>query len=531
MPLPQKHVNLKLKQLIPNILAILCFIPFAYIAVQSIFQTSVIDPEKYSAEHILFPADDWIVNLVMLFIFYVAVYHLNKAYSFFAKVNMKVMYGGMVVYVLAIGLYWVFSVWQIPGADSANIFETATEVIAGDYSSFYNGSAFYNASFFGGISYYNFCPYQLGFVFICEIVYRLFGTDSAMPVQVLNVICVALTYCGVARISRLMFKRKSIEFFTIMLLACFLQPMLFSSFPYGNIVGMACAVWASYFLIKYLQTSHYKHLIPCTVLLAVAILAKYNNLIYMVAFVIILLLHTISIRNYKSLIFAIVMLFVSVTITDVIVMSYEARAGVTLAKGQPQMSYLAMGLNKSSMAPGWYSSKYKNFYRDNNCDTELTISLVKEDMAQNIEALTSDKAYAREFFSQKILSQWNEPTFQSIWVSKTKHHVKEPTEFAKNIYDGTAGRLYDAYCNQYIQSLYLLFSAGLLTLILKRKMNLETVLLPLILLGGFGYHLLFEAKAQYALTYIVLLTPTAAYAVQTLLCDTCGKVKAFFDEK
>ena len=45
----------------------------------------------------------------------------------------------------------------------------------------------------------------------------------------------------------------------------------------------------------------------------------------------------------------------------------------------------------------------------------------------------------------------------------------------------------------------------------------ETILLPLILLGGFGYHLLFEAKSQYALTYLPLLLPIAAYGLNTLL--------------
>ena len=52
---------------------------------------------------------------------------------------------------------------------------------------------------------------------------------------------------------------------------------------------------------------------------------------------------------------------------------------------------------------------------------------------------------------------------------------------------------------------------------LYRKTNIATVLLPLVLLGGFGYHLLFEAKSQYILTYIVLLLPYAAYALCTVL--------------
>ena len=30
-----------------------------------------------------------------------------------------------------------------------------------------------------------------------------------------------------------------------------------------------------------------------------------------------------------------------------------------------------------------------------------------------------------DFFSKKIISQWNEPTYESIWVSKVKSHTNE----------------------------------------------------------------------------------------------------------
>ena len=43
------------------------------------------------------------------------------------------------------------------------------------------------------------------------------------------------------------------------------------------------------------------------------------------------------------------------------------------------------------------------------------------------------------------------------------------------------------------------------------------MLLPLVLLGAFGYHLLFEGKSQYILTYIILMIPTAAWAAVTLI--------------
>ena len=49
-----------------------------------------------------------------------------------------------------------------------------------------------------------------------------------------------------------------------------------------------------------------------------------------------------------------------------------------------------------------------------------------------------------------------------------------------------------------------------------RKRDLLRALLPLILLGGLSYHLLFEAKSQYALPYFMLLLPLAGAGLTAL---------------
>lgn len=68
-----------------------------------------------------------------------------------------------------------------------------------------------------------------------------------------------------------------------------------------------------------------------------------------------------------------------------------------------------------------------------------------------------------------------------------------------------------------MMAVFILFTLGIYFMFLYKKTNISTVLLPLVLLGGFGYHLLFEGKSQYILTYIVLLLPYASYALCTIL--------------
>lgn len=128
---------------------------------------------------------------------------------------MKFMEAGLFAFSAIIGLVWIFSVQSIPAADSYNIYETASQTAQGNYASLHNGSDFYNKDFYSGFSYYNCYPFQLGFVLISEIVYRIFGTDSTMPLQVINVLCVAAAYLGIAKITKQIFGRNKIEFIVI----------------------------------------------------------------------------------------------------------------------------------------------------------------------------------------------------------------------------------------------------------------------------------------------------------------------------
>lgn len=512
--------------LIVNLVCLFLFLAFAYIAVMSIFQTSVFDPTAYGAEKIIFQTDNIALNIFMTVLFAVFVFKMKKHYDFFAKVNMRFLKIGLVVYALLLGFVWIFSVTSIPAADSYNVFETASQAANGNYSSL-SGSDFYNSAYYNGYSYYNFYPFQLGFVFISEIVYRIFGTQSYMPIQIINVICVAVTYLGIAKITKHLFKRRSVEFIAILLLAGCFQPILFSTFVYGNIIGMCCAVWASYFLIRYFQSSKYILLLPCGALLVLATMAKYNNMIYLIAFVVMLIVHTVKDKKWQSIAFALAICVAAVGVNNLIIISYENRAGVKLADGVSQVLYLDMGLNESSMAPGWYNGIALETYKQYQLNDEAANEAAWDDINTRINIFANNPGYAADFFGKKITSQWNEPTFESIWVSEVKSHSSEINAIGKGMYDGSLGQFFELYFNLFIQILYILFVIGIYCLFLKRKLNIETALLLLVLLGGFGYHLLFEGKSQYILTYIVLLIPTAAYGMNTVLEGNFTKIKEY----
>ena len=507
----------KLERIAVNLFSLLTFIAFGFVAIYSLFQTSVIDPDRYANEHILFNSDNLLISIPLTLLFFMAVMLCGRRYDFFAKADLRLLEVVLVLYVLIIGALWVTDVQCIPAADSANIFEAARGAVKGDYTQFRSNDVFYNHDFYNNNSYFMFYPFQLGFVFICELIFRIFGTSSAMPLEYINVVCVALAYLGIAKITMLLFRRRAVEFAAILLLAGCLQPILFTPFPYGNVMGMCCAVWACYFLIRYFRGAGPLVLIPSGALLVLSTLAKYNNMIYLVAFAVLILIHAIKEKKWQGLAFILAVCICAVGASKLIIMSYENRSGQKFTSGVSQTLYLDMGLQESYMAPGWWSSTAMQTFMSNDFDSAAANAQAKQDIGSRLDTMTSDLNYGIDFFTKKILSQWNEPSYESIWVSKVKGHYNgEPTGIVKSVYDGGMAGVLEVYFNIYMQALFLLFAGGVLVMMFSRSADLAAVLLPLVLLGGFGYHLLFEGKSQYILTYIILMIPTAAWAGITL---------------
>ena len=80
----------------------------------------------------------------------------------------------------------------------------------------------------------------------------------------------------------------------------------------------------------------------------------------------------------------------------------------------------------------------------------------------------------------------------------------------------------EAYMNVFQQVLYLLACVGLAGTIRRKPGSLQ-LLLPLYVLGGVLYHVLFEAKSQYAYIYMLLTLPSSALGLE-LLAQGVGRL-------
>lgn len=515
--------NLKKQNIFETIcsygVTILCFLFFGYVAVMSVLQTSEFDSSNFGGEVILFNYDDLVMNFFLLGAFFLLVFALSRYANVFKKVNELALIVGLSVYTITLGFIWIFMAQSVPAADSGTVTQTAMDVTNGNYSSFISS----DSSFYNNESYYKIYPFQLGFVFISEIVYRIFGTSFySMPMQAFNVIALTALYIAIVAISKRIFKSKSVTFITVFMLAGCIQGILFTTFVYGNIIGIACAMWACYFVIRFMQSEekrNYLNILPAALLMALSIMAKYNNMIWLAAVSIALLIYIIKNKKWLHFISIAFIILISVGSFNLVIMSYEKRSGVELGKGVDQLLYLDAGLNESAMAPGWYNDLAKSKYLNANCDNELADSWAKKDIKERLDKFKADSHYRNDFFSKKILSQWNEPSYESLWVSQVKGHyfgdVQEDT-ILFSVYNGKINKFLYDYFDFFQMITFILFSVGVAGLI-KKKCSAETIMILTGLVGGFIYHTLFEGKSQYVLTYFIVMLMFSSYGLYLIL--------------
>ena len=91
------------------------------------------------------------------------------------------------------------------------------------------------------------------------------------------------------------------------------------------------------------------------------------------------------------------------------------------------------------------------------------------------------------------------------------------SDFVISLGTGDASNAVHAYFNQIMQFVYVTMAFSFLALLFHKKERDEArMIIPLVLVGAAIYHALFEAKAQYAIIYIHMMLPYAAFGVAML---------------
>lgn len=479
---------------------------FMFVTVHAYITTYSMDIFNGCNEHFELMYDSLFVNLLLLFAFILLSALIAPVVRRFTPGECIIL---ILIWFVGMGFAWVMSARTLTGADSQIVFDAAVAASKNDFSKLSD-------------AYFKDYPFQLGFAFVIEMLYRILPNfEGPAAAQYLNVFCLAATMCGLVLITKLAFpEKKAYAYVTLLAILC-VQSIPFLTFVYGNIPALTCGVYAVLFFLLATRDgrlwSRIVFAVLAALMLGLGVMLKYNSLIFTAALAIVVILKFIRHPKIYLPIFLAAALSASVLMPAAVKKSYERRTGLEFGDGVPMTGWLAMGLSEAYNGPGWYNGTHTvSTYRKNNFDGEKTSEEAMATVRSRLEYFASSGAATRQFFTVKIMSQWNEPTYQCLWQNQVRA-VDGNRAIPASLFcePGSTGEiLLKTYMNVIQQIILFLFTAYVGFTFFRRGAACDLFPLFVIIVGGFLYHLLFEAKSQYVLTYFILMLPAAGAALE-----------------
>lgn len=452
-------------------------------------------------ESVIFYHDDALINIIMLAVFGILCFLILPKMK---KLSLKTELIFLSVWTLLSGIIWVNSSMVEPTFDSAYVTEYAKKFASGDYSGM-------------GDTYLQEYPFQLGYIFLTEILYRIVSANFGEPettifIQVMNVVLLTLIYNGIVLINHELFEDKRIRHMTVVLLAVCAQPVIFCSFTYGIIPAFAFAVWALYLEILYFKRNKIWIGIVSALCLGIAVMIKNNNYIVMIAMLIIAVIQLLRRKQLlKDAAYVILAGVMGMSLLPSVISHYEKKSGTELGDSLPYVSWIAMGMCEGFRAPGWYRGTYTTKkFEELNMNQEAMRAYSENLLHERLEYFKENPQYRKDFFYRKFTSQWNETSYQSIWNNTVRKQYKDKGKLSQWVCVDGVDKV-KAYMDFYTQ---LIFWGCLLAVIrCLKKGDFLRISMPLVVLGGMLYHLLAEAKSQYAISYFIMMIGISAYGL------------------
>lgn len=318
----------------------------------------------------------------------------------------------------------------------------------------------------------------------------------------------------------------------VMLLSfCFLPQFFYLFYAYGQVPGMAFLTIALYFAVRAIHKETGWCVVPMLLFIAAACVVRMNYAIGGIAMIIVYLLYALKRRKW---IYLAVILCVGLSIVlpkNLVNYYYEKVADTDLSQGMPFSLHIAMGLQENEepwRAAGWYNDFNDKTYLNSECDVGMAHRIAMKSIEDRLHTFLTNPGYAVDFFGEKIITTWCEPTFQSIW-SGPLISMNNTTEvpLLHDLYSGGAvfGILASAM-NALSVMIFGFSAAYILWKIFRDKSALNVLELfgIVFFMGGFLFHLAWETKSQYVYPYVILLIPVAGNGVHMVFSSLQKKI-------
>ena len=506
--------KVKFAEWIKRLVLILFVLIIGYLLLASIFSTCYIGGYRYitasqaeevNVEHTFFIRDNFIQHFVVFVIFSFLIFILrikgdrkasdNKIFeSRFFRDN----YLGAAACIAA-GIVSVAIVLQgqyYPKFDQRHVMDAAAALNSHDYSDFEVGG------------YLHVFPFQMGIVIYFQILSRLFGNLNYIAFEIVNAVWIVVAYYFFMKIADVLWNKEyRCKSGTAVLCLLFAPFLMYTTFLYGTVVGMAFSLLSFYMMLLYVSEAKTRYLLLCAVSMGLATVFKSNYAIYMIAEIIFIVLKILADKSSDRKKICGRLLLIGAILICFGIGRFGVNASIKNAnhgeevKGIPMMAWVVMGLQDGKGAPGWYNAYNNSVYERNGYDYDKTQEAVMDDLKQRVKGMAHRPMESISFFVKKVSSQWNNPTFQSLWILEGRSERENSIWMLRE-----KGRsLYIFWVN--LLQTWILAGTFLYAILRLKKSSMEEIVLPITFIGGFMFHLFWEAEGLYAILYFPLLLP------------------------
>ncbi len=435
------------------------------------------------------------VLLCVVVLFVLRKYRIRWVPGKRTRILLTILVGvAMAAFVLRLGL--------VPRADQARVLKCAQDLEQGQFTEWDVGGYLY------------IYPYQNALVLAFFAVFKVFGAYSWIALQLANVLMFLASAFFLADTVRLLFGSHAVGAWSHVALLLFFPLALYVTFVYGTLIGLALLLCGLWLILRSLKIHRAVLGFLGALLVALSAVVRVMYLVPIVAVLIALLFFALKQRRLKPVAYVAAVVVFLIAGNAAVSWTIERMTGIPTNEGSPTVTRIAMGLQDSKLAPGWYNRYILNVYVENDYDEAATSAAAKASIRDSLRGFLADKKSAGEFFARKIASQWNNGTFQGIWNAQHRNMHFPSSGWMRSLFNET-GFLFRLASHAGDMLLPAIWLGALLFLAFGfREHDVFSLMLVIAFIGGFFFSLIWEGKCHYTVTYVFMLIPCAVRGYQ-----------------
>lgn len=490
-------------KVVKKVIQILGIIALAIIVILNVIYTA--DMNSGEQVTIKFNSFPYILGLLLMA---GIIYGIAK----FADKKLKKKKVRLIIVAVAVIIYLVFSIlWIIfvrPGivADSIHVLNLAQTYYRDDPNQFLPNLTYAGIPL---IQYMQAYPHQVTLAFVYNVMFSILHCDLIILPRIFNIFFNLLIIFGLYKITKQLAKQyKTNNTLMFILIFTFITIPMLTTFMYGDIPALALSLFSVYFIMKYTETKKIRYGIFASLLTMVAYMMRMNTLIFVIATVIYLVLNIFKDFKQKAvkeklINLAVIAIFLALTFipSSLVKIYYLNKYDLKDGKTYPSISYFLMAMEEGPRANGWYSESIAEPALNSLKTGENISDEYEKKIKQRLEYFAKNPGYTIDFYQKKLTTTWAESTYSALFNNgiteeSNLNWTKAPLTF-------------------YQKALIILtFTCAIIVLVQNRKnLSLELIFLVTIFLGGFCFHIVWEAKSRYIIPYIVVLIPVASVMI------------------